>query len=183
MSLSPGMLAFAPHAPPSPRGEGRELRTPASSPIRFSNRQALRRPYSLSARGTPSSPRPSHHTKCEGVERRTAQPLASRLAASRAFRLRRVAVRHSTCGFSVPGAGLPGADPGRFRPPRPEGFRPPSFRTIVQPLRADPPSGAGRLAGASRAQGYEPCPRAPPPPRIPEASCRNAPRVGWLVGI
>jgi hypothetical protein len=35
----------------------------------------------------------------------------------------------------------------------------------VQPLKADPPSGAGRLAGASRERGYEPRPRAPRRPK------------------
>ena len=62
-----------------------------------------------------------------------------------------LAPRRSTCGFSVPGAVLPGGRPakalGLCRPGR---LPPPVAPAHVQPLKADPPSGAGRLAGASR---------------------------------
>ena len=109
--------------------------------------------------------------------------LASRLPAGRALRFKGASPSGAPpCGFLVPGAVLPGADPGAaLRPPRPEGFRPPSFRTIVQPLRAGPRSGAGRLAGASREWGYKPRPRAPPPPHVKQCPAERPSR--GVVGI
>ncbi len=43
---------------------------------------------------------------------------------------------------------------------------PPLASRLVQPFKAAGLSAGGRLAGASRAPGYKPCPRAPPPPRV-----------------
>ena len=55
---------------------------------------------------------------------------------------------------------------------------PPFAARRVQPLKADPHSGAGRLAGASREWGYKPRPRAPPP-APPSVCLRKTPLGGW----
>jgi len=62
----------------------------------------------------------------------------------------------------VPGAVLPEVDRMCLRPIRCGRLRHP-LSPHVQPLKADPRSGAGRRPGASRVRGYEPRPQAPHP--------------------
>jgi len=54
----------------------------------------------------------------------------------------------------------------------PAGFRPPS-PAPVQPLKAEPRSGPGRLPAASRVRGYEPRPQAPHPAPRSASVCRT----------
>ena len=102
-------------------------------------------------------------TKCEGVERRKAQPLNSLPFGRRAFGARRLPALHR--GFSVPGA----VTSGRGREAAPSPIRA-AFAALrprrVQPLKAAPRSWGGRRPGASRGRGYEPRPQAPHPPRV-----------------
>ena len=127
------------------------------------------------------------HSKCFhskwGVERRETRRLArppersedrpERLGAF-PFPLRsgKDASRRSTCGDFRPRgrSSVAGRKDSLQRSlPDRRGFRPRASRP-VQPLKADPRSGAGRLPRASREQGCKPCARAPhpdPPPKCP----------------
>jgi hypothetical protein len=82
-----------------------------------------------------------------------------------------LALRRSTCGFSVPGAVLPGWHGGSTPFIRPAFARLHARR--VQPFKADLHSEAGRLPEASRARGYEPRPQAPPLPHVQRASAER----------
>ena len=113
--------------------------------------------------------------KCEGVERRKAQPLILppapfRAAAGRARNAGRVAFRHSTAAISVP----------RVRVSWDEAFRP--VHSPAGSLRkghSAPRSGPE----ASRERGYEPRARAPHHPRVMQRPAGRPSRGGGLVNI
>jgi len=77
--------------------------------------------------------------------------------------------RASGCRFTAAPSEGPRATPAGFRPPSP---------APVQPLKAEPRSGPGRLPAASRVRGYEPRPQAPPPCPTFSERLQNAPRLG-----
>ena len=144
-------------------------------------------PVFFAAPGAPSFlPRasgafPDPRRESEGTERREAHPFNARLA-RREHPWRRVrAPRRSIAAIFVPGAVLPGADGELFAPLIQAAFA--ALRQLrVQPSKADPRSGAGRLPEASRERGYEPRPQAP---RLAPSSKRLAttPSMSQAVGL
>ena len=132
-------------------------------------------------------PLQAFHSKW-GVERRETRRLArppersedrpERLGAF-PFPLRsgKDASRRSTCGDFCPRgrSSVAGRKDSLQRSlPDRRGFRPRASRP-VQPLKADPRSGAGRLPRASREQGCKPCARAPHP-APPSVCLRKTPQ-------
>jgi hypothetical protein len=161
-----------------------------ASPIQFSNSGRASSPLFFTARGRrPSCPFPRRHA--EGMERRVAPHLGPHLFGASVLGEGRCAPRRSTqtslrrpglfAAISVPGTGTSG----RAREP-PGSLHPGAFATLhvrrVQPLKAAPRSWGGRLPGASRRQGYEPRPQAPPLPHVQRASAER-PSLGEGDGI
>jgi hypothetical protein len=132
-------------------------------------KQPHRHAYSFPrARAAPGFVQPSIK---EGVERRKAPPRVPRL---RSCELRRGALITRARRLPAPHLRLfcpRNRASGRatreaFGSPDPGGSRRPSSPAASSPLRAAGHSAGGRLAGASRCQGYKPRQQAPPPPRV-----------------
>ena len=163
-------------------------------------KDATHRPYSLSAPGAPfRAVRPARRKGERSAGKRGG--LRHLLSGWRSRPTRSARRVLSVAGGEAP----PGAPLGGVLCPRRPCFRaghrksrsdlsiraaPAALRVpLVQPFKAAPHSGGGRLAGASRARGYEPRPQAPRPTPPSFASRENAPSSGWdeevysLIGI
>ena len=135
-------------------------------------------PLFFTARGRRRLPSLSLAKRGEGVEHRTALP-------RECLALRRAA--------PCEGASPSGAPPRLFCPRRRASRRADGEVSLDRPGRL-PPSIVPATSSHQRQpvlvpadgwpgppeRGVRTRPRAPPPPRISEASCRDAPRVGWL---
>ncbi len=116
--------------------------------------------------------------ECEGVERRKARPRCCPLLpfglCGCAHCVWALAFRRSTCGDFSPRGRASGRRQGHNGAPVWQAFarlRP----HRVQPLKAEPRSGPGRLPEASRVRGYEPRPQAPHPAPSFRTSPEDAP--------
>src|SRR5260221_3020858 len=132
--------------------DSRSLLPRANSPIQLSNSLSQRSATRILCRGPGEARLLSPPAKCEGMERRAAQPAVQRLAALTCLATGTFATRRSTCGFSVH------RDRASGRGHRIQAAFAALHPRRVQPLKAAPRSWSGRRPGASRKRGCETTP-------------------------